>query len=109
MKGEVALRQFRTVNTKRIATGILGFMLFVIILFATLLINEQVDHDCIGDNCPVCACVAECENALRQVGGGIGIQITIFVSIVFALFLAFFFTAFLLKKTPVLKKVRLNI
>ena len=37
-------------------------------LFSACFIAVEVDHDCAGDDCPICCQISICENALRTVG-----------------------------------------
>lgn len=39
-------------------------------LFSMLFIVKEADHDCTGENCPVCACIHQAEQTLKQLGTG---------------------------------------
>jgi len=43
-------------------------MLFVMLL-SPLYLAMEIDHDCHGDDCPICELIARCENTLRQFSG----------------------------------------
>lgn len=48
-------------------------MLFVVLLFllaSAWFIAHEADHDCTGEDCPVCALIRISENNLRQLGSG---------------------------------------
>lgn len=38
--------------------------------FSVLFIVKEADHDCTGENCPVCACIHQAEQTLKQLGTG---------------------------------------
>lgn len=38
--------------------------------FSLLFIVGEADHDCTGEDCPVCACIHQTEQTLRQLGAG---------------------------------------
>ena len=39
-------------------------------LFSTLFIVREADHDCTGKECPVCACIHQAEQTLKQLVTG---------------------------------------
>lgn len=45
-------------------------VLLMFTLFSSCYVLEAADHDCSGASCPVCAMSENCENHLRQMGGG---------------------------------------
>lgn len=95
-------------RSKRIAMCIMGIMIFIVVLFSVLFIARETNHDCKGDDCPICACLIQCEKTIHQ----IGVRIVSLVAIVLPiadLFLSMcvllFFIAY---KTPVSGKIRMN-
>lgn len=42
----------------------------IVTLFSILFIVKEADHDCIGKNCPVCACIHKAEQTLKQLETG---------------------------------------
>lgn len=40
----------------------------LVTLFSILFIVKESDHDCTGENCPVCACIHQAEQTLKQLG-----------------------------------------
>lgn len=82
---------------------------FVIITFLSIfLIAGRADHDCRGENCPVCACIHQAEKTLQQLGNGtveaIDFQPAIEISVL-ALACAFLFAPC---TSLISQKVRLN-
>ena len=56
---------------KRIFAVLVAVLLLVILFFAATLIVENLEHDCEGEHCPVCACIQVCEAILHQIGAGL--------------------------------------
>ena len=82
--------------------------MLVIVLFSASFIAAEADHDCSGDDCPICACIQQCENTLRQIGScAVGQSAVIIPAILF--FISVLFSACIYRQeTPVSRKVRLN-
>ena len=97
-----------TMKSKRIAAGIMVFLVFFIMLFSASFIAIEADHDCTGEDCPICACIAQCENTLHKIGDGAAVQAAVIVPVFFMLILAFLFADNFTQETPVSRKVRLN-
>ncbi len=91
-----------------IAACIMGIMMFAVVLFSAFYIAVETGHDCEGEDCPICACIEQCRNTLRQIGDG---MITLIITLLPA---AIFFSAVspatpeLAQRTPVSQKIRLN-
>ena len=46
-------------------------ILFVFVTFASLFyIVKEADHECTGENCPICACVHQAHQTLKNLGTG---------------------------------------
>lgn len=39
-----------------------------VMLFSVLFIAMEADHDCTGEDCPICYQISVCENTLKSVG-----------------------------------------
>lgn len=82
-------------------------MLLVIVL-AGIFIVMEADHDCEGEDCPVCQCLENCQTTLRQLGA---VTVTASASL-FSVFLlittCFHLVKVFCNDTPVSTKVRLN-
>ena len=98
----------KTANVRRIAAGIMGLMMLIIVLFSAFLIAAEADHDCTGEDCPICACIGLCENMLRGIGDGKAAQLSADIPVLFILFFSTLFVAELPQETLITKKVRLN-
>ncbi len=93
---------------KRISAGIMGILMLFIMLFSAFYIAAEADHDCAGEDCPICACIAQCENILHQIGDGIASCAAVIISIVFLFVSVFLFATLFPQETLVSRKVRLN-
>ncbi|MBQ6431170.1 MAG: hypothetical protein IJJ99_04775 [Oscillospiraceae bacterium] len=93
-------------NHRRFVAGILAVL--VLFAVATLFVLAlEADHDCIGEDCPVCAVISSCQKALKTLCG-----VMIAVASLFACrcFVAAFFSrlrAVCCDKTPIVLKVKL--
>lgn len=88
--------------------AVLGMAMLVVVLFSAVFVASESQHDCQGDECPICAVLQQCENNLNQLGSGI-------VPLAVAVMVVFCFVAgvsdsgvFRIFSTPVSNMVRLN-
>ena len=51
---------------KRILTALLAIAVFFVMLCSVLYIAAEADHDCIGENCPICQYIVNCQNILSN-------------------------------------------
>ncbi len=63
------MRGFGLSGTNKIMAGIMVVMLLVVVLFSTFFIASEIDHDCCGDDCPICTFIHQCENTIRGISG----------------------------------------
>ncbi|WP_139225885.1 hypothetical protein [Oribacterium sp. WCC10] len=93
---------------KKFVCGIIAMMMLVFVLLSAAFIAAESDHNCTGEDCPVCECIQLCENTLRKLGGGTVPVVFLFLPVVFFSF-SFYIPAFTCgQDTPVTRKVRLN-
>ncbi len=95
-------------QSNRFVAGIMAVMMLVVVLFSVTFIVVEIHHDCCGEDCPVCACISQCESILQQFGYGMTLQaavISLAVILVLCNFLSFFIRA---QDSPVSRKVRMN-
>ncbi len=45
--------------------GIMAAMVIFVMLFSAIFVVSHTDHDCAGEDCPICACICLCENLLH--------------------------------------------
>ncbi len=53
---------------KRVLTLVLAAILIGCLVCVPCAIALEVDHDCCGDDCPVCALINLCENVIKALG-----------------------------------------
>ncbi len=97
-----------TAKVLRITAGIMGLMMLVLVLFSAFYIAAEADHDCCGEECPICACIHQCENILRGIGDGAAGRSAAVAPVILILFAAAFVIAAVSQDTLVSRKVRLN-
>ena len=92
------------------AAGILGFLMLALILFSSFYIAAESDHDCCGEDCPVCSCIQICEDNLRLFENGVEAKTEMSAVLpVLLLLLAFApLVSTLPQETLVSRKVRMN-
>lgn len=67
---------------KKTAAGILLSLSIVFaIVFSFSFIAISADHDCIGENCPICEAVARCEEAVQILGTAAAAVCAFFTSV----------------------------
>ena len=86
--------------------------MIIVIIFVSLAslfyILSETEHECSGENCPVCACIHQAQQALRNFSSGAAagqLMTAVFISL-FAAFAVHFFV--ISCDSPVKRRVRLN-
>lgn len=95
-------------NSIRILAGAISTLLLVALLFSGFYIAFEADHDCTGEDCPICICIHQCETILNQLGYAAALLFSVVVPIFsIALFIMFSAHVFM-QDTLVSRKVRMN-
>ena len=94
-------------KARRILAGVLGLALLLALVLCALCIAAEADHDCTGEDCPVCALVHQCENLLRQFGAAAAATALIAAAALLCVSAASY-ACTVCRVTPVSRKVRLN-
>ena len=95
-------------NFRKMTASVISTVMLVVLLFSAFYIATEEEHNCTGEDCPICACMEQCVNNLRQMGDGAVSQV------LSALFCIFFLLSLSSQETnlscvtPVTQKVRLN-
>ena len=91
-----------------ITAGIMAVMMLIVVLFSSFYIASHADHECTGEDCPICACIQQCENNIRGIGSGVATISAVIIPVFIAFqFISYGVSLFRLS-TPVSAKVRLN-
>lgn len=92
---------------KKIA--VIGCLVFLFVTFASLFyIAKEEIHDCTGADCPICACVHQAKQTLKNLGNGIW---SMFCAVMYFIAKSVLLTATLIYicvTSLVSQKVRLN-
>ena len=51
---------------KRIISLVVAAAVLFVMLYSALYIAAEANHDCVGENCPVCYQINVCQNALKN-------------------------------------------
>lgn len=95
-------------NKKRILSAALAVSVLFVVLYSVIFIAAQSHHDCIGENCPICLQIQNCENTLKTLSSAAAVTA---VSAIF--YVAFFIirtynTRPFVSSTPISLKVELS-
>lgn len=85
----------------------------VTVLFVSLMsiifIVKNTEHDCVGEDCPVCAEIAQAENTLKTIGiGDSSVNAIAFIAEICLLTVCIGVICVGVHSTPIALKVRLN-
>ena len=94
-------------KARRILAGVLGLALLLALVLCALCIAAEADHDCTGEDCPVCAAIRLCERILCCAGTRGAAWISL-LPVLFVLLAAPPALYGLARITPVSVKVRMN-
>ncbi len=82
--------------------------MLLIMLFSSFFIAAHADHECSGADCPVCACIQQCENTIWGMGSGAAAILAVIMPVIIFLRSISMGVPSILWDTPVSTKVRLN-
>jgi len=92
---------------RRLAAVILAVLVLVAVMTSLFVMLHAADHDCIGEDCPVCAAVASCRNTLKTLCGGLLAAAVFFACFRFAASVVPFVRVSFHNETPIALKVKL--
>ncbi|MCR4787208.1 MAG: hypothetical protein K5888_01350 [Lachnospiraceae bacterium] len=95
-------------SIKKVFSAVMALAMLVVILFSVYFITLERHHTCHQKECPICACMEQCEGIISQYGMG---AIILLASVLPVIILYSFIgseTFDLVFVTPVSRKVRLN-
>lgn len=64
---------------QKVIIGIISIALFVVAFFSLFLVVKDLHHDCIGDDCPICAVIHQSEEILNLIKTGISAILAIVI------------------------------
>lgn len=93
---------------QRTLASLICAVFIIVTSFSLFFIVKEADHDCRGENCPICACIHQAEETLKQLGTGT-VGVSAFLPFVETFVLALACTFLLVPCTSLIsQKVRLN-
>ena len=93
---------------KRSFVCVMAVMMLMVVLFSSFFIAAHADHECDDRDCPVCACIQQCEKNLRGAGDGIITGMSVIIPLLVFFLPVSLPVCSLTGDTPVSQKVRLN-
>ncbi len=107
-KKEAVMKRSFGRNLTGITAGVMALMMLLVLLFSSFFIAAHADHDCTGEDCPICLCIHECENIIRGMGNGTTFLAVAGVTVSAVLILMSSGVFSYTWDTPVSRKVRLD-
>ncbi len=95
-------------NLRRFFAGIMAFMILVFVLLSTTFIAAEADHDCEGEDCPVCATIQICARTLDQVGSLITVLATVLLPALIVFLSITISVPMLTRHSLIYQKIRMN-
>lgn len=102
------MTRINRLEASRIVAGIIAMLMILGVLFFSFYISSELEHDCLGNDCPICASIQQCENVLHKIGGGIAYAISIILPALLICVSINILSNDLLQETPVSRKIRMN-
>lgn len=95
-------------KNRRTRTFLVCVVFLLVTFFSLFFLVEEIKHSCIGESCPVCACLHRLIHSLEELGTGIaGIAFWLFVTLPMVLIVVAA-SVFMPVTSLVSKKVRLD-
>ena len=90
-------------------TAFTGAAVLFVVLFSSLYIILEADHDCCGEECHICETLENCQATLHQIGAVPVAGSAVIASVFFFIALSLREVRRFSNETPVADKVQLNI
>ncbi len=90
---------------KRILCAAAAVIMSAVLIFGVIFIAAEAEHDCIGENCPVCAAINLFVNALKTLSKTSFSAILSFLFIFYIIPSLYYYLSVV--KTPVLLRIKL--
>lgn len=95
-------------NSKNIYSKLLIVFILSMLFLSFFYFCIEAHHDCDGDDCPICECLARCETVFKTIALTTISKTFITFVVNYFLIIIFFFKRFYLKETLISNKVRFN-
>ena len=74
------------IKQKKVVSALLALLLMLSLFFSVFFIAVEADHDCTGEDCPICCQIQNCENLLKNMAT-VPAAVYLATGILFALYL----------------------
>ena len=92
----------------RLLSGIVCAMLVTVMLVSLFYIVKEEDHQCTGEDCPVCACIHQAKQTLRNLGTGLIVAVCVSFTVTGGIQVAQWHRSTVRCSSLVAQKVRMN-
>lgn len=101
-------KNYTTSNAKRYAAFIFSIVFIFATVFSVFYIAEEINHDCTGNDCPICECVHQAQQTLKNIGTGFAEAVIIVAAVVVLISLLLSFGDDLRNSSLISQKVRMD-
>ena len=113
LTGDMTVNIFNRNKVNKRITGIMAVMMLIIVLLSAFYIASHVEHNsvhhnCSDHDCPICACIQQCESMLRGFNDNSQGSAAIFMPLLLIFITISLMTCSRTENTPVSNKVRMN-
>ena len=88
--------------------AITAIAMLLVILLAGIFIALEADHECEGEDCPICECLEQCQATLHQLGSVTVTSKAVLFPVLLLIVSGIHFARVIRRETPVSIKVQLN-
>lgn len=78
------------------------------VVFSVFFVSNEYDHDCSGDECPICQIITVCENFVKNISGGLILAVAALAAVLVVAGACVKDSADIIADTLITQKVRLN-
>lgn len=93
---------------KSIIAAVLSIVVLLSLVFSVYFIQAEAHHDCIGDDCPICATLDLCEATVKQLSASMCACFSILISFACIDLVKSWHVISFRHLTPVDEKIRMN-
>lgn len=98
----------RKTQRRRILASAVCLIFIALIFLSAAFIIYEADHDCTGDNCPICACIQSAGQTLKLLGSAAAASQLFSAGAFLTLVVLSLSLSVLTSSTPVSQKIRMN-
>lgn len=108
MRKEKNAAQSAPSQAKRLLAGVLAAAVLAVLLCSVFYMAAEADHACIGEDCPICACIQWLEQTAERLGQGATGPLAASLLILLALSVSLLCSFDGPRETPARQRVRMN-